>query len=101
MIRGNTINLEPMSEIYYVMHVVTLPDTTIQLKTKAISGAEVEQIIKHDRKRYMLINFQGVNGATYLYNKSERRVIAKVVRKCINELNVEPTGLPMRHYEFV
>jgi hypothetical protein len=100
MILGSD-KLRPTPQTILHAHVVSLPDKTIKLKDRALSNFEVEQIVKHDRKRYMLINFVGRNGATYLYNKSESRVIAKVNRKSIMEMDVEPTGFPMRHYEFV
>jgi hypothetical protein len=82
-------------------HIVTLPEQTVKTELKTLCNFEIEQIVKHDRKRYLIINFVGNKGATYLYDKSTQEFIGKTKRQAIAELNVEPTGLPMRYYEFV
>jgi hypothetical protein len=98
MIRGNTINLEPMTTYH---HIVALPEQTIKIELKMLHNFEITQIVKHDRKRFLIVNFVGNKGATYQYDKSTQEFIGKTKRQAIAELNVEPTGLPIRYYEFV
>lgn len=82
-------------------HVFCLPETTIKIELKTLYTNQINHLIKHDRKRYTLINFIARNGATYLFDKSTNEVIAKVNRKSLCELDIEPSGLPMRYYDFV
>lgn len=82
-------------------HIVALPEQTEKISLKTLYNFEIEQLVKHDKKRFVLINFIGNKGATYLYDKSKQEFIGKAKRQSISEMNVEPIGLPMRYYEFV
>lgn len=90
-------------EVRYTIpqHVVILPEITTECNQKRLGLYDVRRILENGKDRYLFVNFNVRNGATYLYDKKENNIVGRVDRRLINEMATEPIGKRMQCYKFV